>query len=108
MGPHALIEMDESASDLSQGVIALSNMAEQAGVNKFTGRWSKAESITDKQLVEMHRASSVGKIKEKFQVEGRVKERGTTVKRQGDCRISIIFFIFLALSATRTSQSCKI
>lgn len=38
VGPHALIEMDESASDLSQGVIALSNVAEQAGVNKFTGR----------------------------------------------------------------------
>lgn len=38
MGPHALIEMDEAASDLSQGVIALSNVAEQAGVNKFTGR----------------------------------------------------------------------
>lgn len=37
VGPHALIEMDDSASDLSQGVIALSNVAEQAGVNKFTG-----------------------------------------------------------------------
>ncbi|XP_076831554.1 cartilage acidic protein 1 isoform X2 [Brachyhypopomus gauderio] len=37
VGPHALIEMDESASDLSKGVIALSNVAEQAGVNKFTG-----------------------------------------------------------------------
>lgn len=30
--------MDESASDLSQGVIALSNVAEEAGVNKFTGK----------------------------------------------------------------------
>lgn len=39
MGPHALIEMDETASDLSQGVIALSNVAEQAGVNKFTGTY---------------------------------------------------------------------
>lgn len=39
VGPHALIEMDEAASDLSQGVIALSNVAEQAGVNKFTGRF---------------------------------------------------------------------
>lgn len=29
--------MDESASDLSMGIIALSNVAEQAGVNKFTG-----------------------------------------------------------------------
>ena len=43
VGPHALIEMDEAASDLSQGVIALSNVAEQAGVNKFTGR---CEEIT--------------------------------------------------------------
>lgn len=39
VGPHALIEMDESASDLSQGVIALTNVAEQAGVNKLTGMW---------------------------------------------------------------------
>ncbi|XP_034041318.1 cartilage acidic protein 1 [Thalassophryne amazonica] len=37
VGPHALIEMDEAASDLSQGVVALSNVAEEAGVNKFTG-----------------------------------------------------------------------
>nr|XP_040034821.1 cartilage acidic protein 1 isoform X1 [Gasterosteus aculeatus aculeatus] len=37
VGPHALIEMDEAASNLSQGVIVLSNVAEQAGVNKFTG-----------------------------------------------------------------------
>uniref|UniRef100_A0A8B9LGM7 Cartilage acidic protein 1b n=1 Tax=Astyanax mexicanus TaxID=7994 RepID=A0A8B9LGM7_ASTMX len=37
VGPHALIEMDESASDTSKGIIALSNVAEQAGVNKFTG-----------------------------------------------------------------------
>ncbi|KAG1933823.1 cartilage acidic protein [Pimephales promelas] len=37
VGPHALIEMDESSSDLSKGIIALSNVAEQAGVNKFTG-----------------------------------------------------------------------
>lgn len=41
VGPHALIEMDELASDLSQGVIALSNVADQAGVNKFTGRWDE-------------------------------------------------------------------
>lgn len=41
VGPHALIEMDETASDLSQGVIALSNVAEQAGVNKFTGRYEE-------------------------------------------------------------------
>ncbi|TRY84077.1 hypothetical protein DNTS_008925 [Danionella cerebrum] len=37
VGPHALIEMDESSSDPSRGIIALSNVAEQAGVNKFTG-----------------------------------------------------------------------
>uniref|UniRef100_A0A8C6P4Z8 Cartilage acidic protein 1 n=1 Tax=Nothobranchius furzeri TaxID=105023 RepID=A0A8C6P4Z8_NOTFU len=35
VGPHALIEMDEAASDLSQGVVALSNVAEQAGLNKI-------------------------------------------------------------------------
>lgn len=29
--------MDEAASDLSQGVVALSNVAEQAGVNKLIG-----------------------------------------------------------------------
>uniref|UniRef100_A0A3B5M740 Cartilage acidic protein 1a n=1 Tax=Xiphophorus couchianus TaxID=32473 RepID=A0A3B5M740_9TELE len=37
VGPHALLEMDESASDVSKGVIALSDVAAQAGVNKFTG-----------------------------------------------------------------------
>ncbi|XP_015202013.2 cartilage acidic protein 1 isoform X1 [Lepisosteus oculatus] len=37
VGPHALIEMDEAASDVSKGIIALSNVASQAGVNKFTG-----------------------------------------------------------------------
>ncbi|XP_073776362.1 cartilage acidic protein 1 isoform X4 [Danio rerio] len=37
VGPHALIEMDESSSDPSKGIVVLSNVAEQAGVNKFTG-----------------------------------------------------------------------
>ncbi|KAG2462606.1 CRAC1 protein, partial [Polypterus senegalus] len=37
VGPHSLIEMDEAASDPLNGVIALHNMAEEAGVNKFTG-----------------------------------------------------------------------
>ncbi|KAK6482134.1 cartilage acidic protein 1-like isoform X1 [Huso huso] len=37
VGAHALIEMDEAASDLSAGIIALSDVAEQAGVNKLTG-----------------------------------------------------------------------
>lgn len=46
VGPHALIEMDEAASDLSQGVIALSNVAEQAGVNKFTGRYIEMMCVT--------------------------------------------------------------
>ncbi|KAM4584965.1 cartilage acidic protein 1a [Odontesthes bonariensis] len=37
IGPHVLLEMDETASDLSKGVIALSNVAAEAGVNKLTG-----------------------------------------------------------------------
>ncbi|XP_035255553.1 cartilage acidic protein 1 isoform X1 [Anguilla anguilla] len=37
VGAHALLEMDEAASDPARGVIALSNVAEEAGVNKFTG-----------------------------------------------------------------------
>ncbi|XP_072240361.1 cartilage acidic protein 1a [Leuresthes tenuis] len=37
VGPHVLLEMDETASDLSKGVIALSNVAAEAGVNKLTG-----------------------------------------------------------------------
>ena len=37
VGPHVLLEMDEPASDLSKGVIALSNVAAEAGVNKLTG-----------------------------------------------------------------------
>ncbi|XP_077101945.1 cartilage acidic protein 1a isoform X1 [Siphateles boraxobius] len=37
VGPHALIEMDEAASDLEKGVIALSDVAPQVNVNKYTG-----------------------------------------------------------------------
>ncbi|XP_040001885.1 cartilage acidic protein 1a isoform X2 [Xiphias gladius] len=37
IGPHALLEMDEAASDVSKGIIALSDVAAEAGVNKFTG-----------------------------------------------------------------------
>ncbi|XP_036389241.1 cartilage acidic protein 1a [Megalops cyprinoides] len=37
VGPHALIEMDEAASDVSKGIIVLSDAAKEAGVNKFTG-----------------------------------------------------------------------
>ncbi|XP_069835015.1 cartilage acidic protein 1 isoform X1 [Dendropsophus ebraccatus] len=37
VGPHALIELDEAASDLAKGLIVLSNVAAEAGVNKYTG-----------------------------------------------------------------------
>lgn len=37
IGPHALIEMDEESSNVSMGIIALSNVAAEAGVNKYTG-----------------------------------------------------------------------
>uniref|UniRef100_A0A8C5WGA9 Cartilage acidic protein 1 n=1 Tax=Leptobrachium leishanense TaxID=445787 RepID=A0A8C5WGA9_9ANUR len=37
LGPHALIEMDEASSDVTRGIIALSNVAAEAGVNKYTG-----------------------------------------------------------------------
>ncbi|XP_054459940.1 cartilage acidic protein 1a isoform X2 [Anoplopoma fimbria] len=37
VGPHALLEMDEAASDVTKGIIALSDVAATAGVNKFTG-----------------------------------------------------------------------
>ncbi|XP_029465995.1 cartilage acidic protein 1 isoform X2 [Rhinatrema bivittatum] len=37
VGPHILIEMDETMSDVSQGILALSDVAAEAGVNKYTG-----------------------------------------------------------------------
>lgn len=37
VGPHALIEMDEASSDVEKGIIALSNVAPQVNVNKYTG-----------------------------------------------------------------------
>ncbi|KAM8878332.1 cartilage acidic protein 1a isoform 2-T3 [Spinachia spinachia] len=37
VGPHALLEMDEAASDGTKGIIALSDVAATAGVNKLTG-----------------------------------------------------------------------
>lgn len=40
IGPHALLEMDEAASDATKGIIALSDVASEAGVNKFTGQES--------------------------------------------------------------------
>ncbi|KAK7930190.1 hypothetical protein WMY93_006585 [Mugilogobius chulae] len=37
VGPHALLEMDETASDVTKGSIALSDVASTVGVNKLTG-----------------------------------------------------------------------
>ncbi|KAE8590667.1 hypothetical protein XENTR_v10018148 [Xenopus tropicalis] len=37
VGPHALIELDETASNLSRGIIVLSNVAAELGLNKYTG-----------------------------------------------------------------------
>lgn len=41
IGRHALLEMDEAASDMTKGIIALSDVAVEAGVNKFTGEESR-------------------------------------------------------------------
>lgn len=38
VGPHVLLEMDEAASDVTRGIVALSDVAAQAGVNKLTGQ----------------------------------------------------------------------
>ena len=40
VGPDALIEMDPEASDLSRGILALRDVAAEAGVSKYTGRHS--------------------------------------------------------------------
>lgn len=40
MGPDALIEMDPEASDLSRGILALRDVAAEAGVSKYTGMQS--------------------------------------------------------------------
>ncbi|XP_048362251.1 cartilage acidic protein 1 isoform X1 [Sphaerodactylus townsendi] len=37
VGPHALIEMDTAASDPKRGIVVLSDVAQEAGVNKLTG-----------------------------------------------------------------------
>lgn len=44
VGPHVLLEMDEAASDVTRGIVALSDVAAKAGVNKLTGRlvWMRA------------------------------------------------------------------
>lgn len=38
IGPHVLLEMDEAASDVTRGIVALSDVAAKAGVNKLTGQ----------------------------------------------------------------------
>lgn len=38
IGPHVLLEMDEAASDVTRGIVALSDVAARAGVNKLTGQ----------------------------------------------------------------------
>lgn len=38
IGPHVLLEMDEAASDVTRGIVALSDVASKAGVNKLTGQ----------------------------------------------------------------------
>lgn len=45
IGPHVLIEMDEAASDASRGVIALSDVAAEAGVRKLTGQTSSCNVV---------------------------------------------------------------
>lgn len=40
IGPHSLLEMDEDASDVTMGIVALSDVAAEAGVNKLTGEVS--------------------------------------------------------------------
>lgn len=43
VGPDALIEMDPAASDLSRGILALRDVAAEAGVSKYTGMtWAPA------------------------------------------------------------------
>lgn len=38
IGPHVLLEMDEAASDVTRGIVALSDVAAKARVNKLTGQ----------------------------------------------------------------------
>lgn len=37
VGPHALLEMDMDSSDVTKGIVALLDVAAEAGVNKLTG-----------------------------------------------------------------------
>lgn len=61
IGRHALLEMDEAASDITKGVIALSDVAVKAGVNKFTGQEScwRTEACDVLKLVERVEALKV-------------------------------------------------
>lgn len=47
IGPHALLEMDEAASDVSRGIIALSDVAAEARVNKLTGQEEISEERSE-------------------------------------------------------------
>lgn len=47
MGPDALIEMDPEASDLSRGILALRDVAAEAGVSKYTGMQSLWRPLVD-------------------------------------------------------------
>lgn len=38
IGRHVLLEMDEAASNVTGGIVALSDVAAKAGVNKLTGQ----------------------------------------------------------------------
>lgn len=44
VGPDALIEMDPEASDLSRGILALRDVAAEAGVSKYTGMQGGGEA----------------------------------------------------------------
>lgn len=46
VGPDALIEMDPEASDLSRGILALRDVAAEAGVSKYTGMRRATEAVS--------------------------------------------------------------
>lgn len=50
VGAHVLLEMDEAASDVSRGIVALSDVAAEAGVNKLTGQWVWTGVVTSERL----------------------------------------------------------
>lgn len=53
IGPHALLEMDEAGSDLTKGIIALSDVAAEAGVNKYTGQLEKNKACDVLELAKL-------------------------------------------------------